>query len=236
MTLLAALLLASVPPGYAQMPADLTGHWQGALEAEGRATTFVIDLATNRQGAPAGTISVPAQNVNGLPLTAIHVDGRTVAFHARTDQPFTGVLSDDGRTISGDFNVSGHTVPFSMTRTGEPKIEAPAASAPIGKDLEGTWNATLEGQGAALRLVLTLANHADGTASARLVNLDEGSLELPAVITRAGSSVTLEFKVVGASYTGTLNGSGTELAGTYTQGPITAPVTFHRADSETKRF
>jgi hypothetical protein len=123
-----------------------------------------------------------------------------------------------------------------MTRTGEPKLEPPPASAAIGKDLEGRWTATLEGQGAALRLVLTLVNQADGTASARLVNLDEGGLELPAVITRAGSSVTLDFKVVAASFTGTLNPSGTELAGTYTQGPITAPVTFQRVGSDPKRF
>jgi hypothetical protein len=236
-SLLVALLFAAVPSARAQTAAVLAGHWEGAVEAEGRVVTFQVDLATNRQGEPVGTVSVPAQNLKGLPLTSIRLEGGSVTFHARSDQPFSGVLSADGHSISGEFNVSGRSIPFSMTRTGDSRIEPQPASAPIGKDLEGTWNATLSGQEGTLRLVLTMTNHADGTATGRLVNLDEGSLELPARITRTGSSVTLDFNVVGASYTGTLNDSGTELSGTYTQGPITAPLTFQRAAAaDVKRF
>jgi hypothetical protein len=38
-------------------------------------------------------------------------------------------------------------MPFSLTRTGDPRIEAPATSAPIGKELEGIWNGTLDVNG-----------------------------------------------------------------------------------------
>jgi hypothetical protein len=237
-SLLVTLLLAAAPPARgAQTAAALAGHWEGAVEAEGRVATFEVDLATTRQGEPVGTISVPAQNVKGLPLTSIRLEGKSVAFYARTDQPFNGVLSADGHSISGEFNVSGHSIPFTMTRTGDPRIAPQPTSAPIGRDLEGTWNATLNGHEGTLRLVLTMTNRADGTATGRVVNLDEGSLELPARITRTGSSVTLEFNVVGASYTGILNDAGTELAGTYTQGPVTTPLTFQRAAAaDVKRF
>jgi len=130
--------------------------------------------------------------------------------------------------MSGDFLVGGAAVPFTLTRVGDPKIEAAAKSKAIGKDVEGTWNGTLEVQGTQLRLVLTMANHPDGTATARIVNLDQGEVALPATITQTGASVTIETSAVVSAFSGALNATGTELAGTFTQGPLNLPLTFRR--------
>jgi hypothetical protein len=57
-------------------------------------------------------------------------------------------------------------------------------------------------------------------------------LEIPiAAITQKASSLTLDLKAVGASFSGALNADATELAGTYTQGPLALPLTFRRSSA-----
>ena len=226
----AALLLLSVPFLRAQAPADPSGHWEGSLQAQGVELRVEVDLATNSKGELVGTISTPAQNLKGLPLARVAVEGRSIRFHARADQPFNGVLSADGRSMSGTLTANGSSMPVNMSRTGDPRIEVPAKSAAIGKELEGTWNGTLNVNGTQLRLVLTMSSQSDGTAIGSIVNVDEGRLEIPAsTITQAASIVTLEFKTVGGSYSGALSNDGTELVGRYSQGALIVPVTFQKA-------
>lgn len=224
----ASLLLLPSSVLHAQTAVNPSGHWEGTLLAPGMEIGFEVDLATNGRGDLGGTLSVPQQKLKGLPLQKAAVDGASIHFQAREDQPFTGVFSPDGTSLSGDLLVSGTTVPFTLTRAGEPRIEAPARSAPISRDLEGTWNGTLDVQGVQRRLVLTMSNQADGTATGRLVNLDEGGLQIPVAITQKASSVTIDTTVIASSFSGTLNAAGTELAGTLTQGALSLPLTFTR--------
>ena len=228
--LIAAFCLVSASSLGAQTIVDPSGHWQGELQAPGMSIAFEVDFARSANGGYAGAVSIPSQKLKGLPLTRISLDGRTIAFEARADQPLTGTLSDDGKSISGDFLMMGSSVPFMMTRSGESRLEAPPKIARITSALEGEWHATLEADGMPLRLVLTLANRADGSATGRVVNLDEGGLEIPLTVAQNGASVKLDFVVIaGASFAGTLNSAATELAGTYTQNERTAPLTFRRA-------
>ncbi|MBZ5557465.1 MAG: hypothetical protein LAO77_09360 [Acidobacteriia bacterium] len=224
---IAALLLLPVSSARAQTAADPSGHWQGKIETPGMDLNIEVDLAKNGAGALIGTVAIPAEHVKGLPLAKLVVEGRTVTFGAREDQTLTGDLSDDGKTMSGTFSVAGATVPFLLTREGDAKIDPPARSAAIGKDLEGTWTTTVESTGN--RVALKLTNHPDGTATGSLINLSEGGLEIPMRITQTGSSVTLETTVVAGTFSGTLNAAATELAGTWSEGPVSKPVTFHRA-------
>ncbi len=232
MLLIAALLLVPAPSLRAQTAVDPSGHWEGAVQAPEMEVKIEIDLAKNSKGDLAGTFSNPAQNLKGLLLANFAVDGRSVSFQikgsAPADRTFKGALSADGTSMSGEYTQGGYTIPFSMTRTGDPRIEPPAKSAPIGKELEGTWNSTLEVKGIQRRLVLTMSNQPDGTATGTFVNVDEG-LEIPiATITQNASSVTLDVKAVGGSYSGALNPEGTELVGTWTQGPAALPLTSPR--------
>jgi len=225
--LLAALLVPG-PFLHAQVPADPSGHWEGSVQVPGMDLKFAVDLARNAKGELSGTLSVPSQKLTGLPLLKIAAEGKSISFYARRDQTLTGDLSDDGKSMSGTFAAEGAAVPFSLTRTGEPKIEPPVRSARIGKELEGTWHGTLERAGA--RLVLTMSNQPDGTATGRVVNVDEGGLEIPVAITQNASSVTLDTTVIVAAFNGVLNQAGTELVGTWTQGSLALPLTFRRAD------
>jgi hypothetical protein len=82
-----------------------------------------------------------------------------------------------------------------------------------------------------LRLTLTLANQADGTAIGTIVSVDRGDLELPLGLTQKASTIMLNSSAIGGDFfAGALNGAG-ELVGTFSQGPVTAPLTFVRAAS-----
>jgi hypothetical protein len=238
-TLLAALLLSPLTSLLAQTAADLTGHWEGSIQAPTKEVRIEVDLAKNGQGELEGTFNNPAQNLKGLPLSNFSVEGRAVSFQikgAPGERAFKGDLSADAKSISGDYNQSGYSVRFSLTRTGDPRIEAPAKSAPIAKELEGVWNGTLDAHGKQMRVVLTMANQPDGTATGSFVSVDEG-LEIPiATITQKASSVTLDVKAVGGSYSGALNNDATELAGTYTQGSLVLSLNFRRsAENQAKK-
>src|SRR6266850_1246807 len=231
--LLAALFLLPAAPLAAQSAADPSGHWEGAIQAPNMEVRFEIDLAKNSKGELAGSFGQPAENLRGLPLANFAMDGRSIDFQikgsAAGQRTFKGALSADGASMSGDFSQAGFTVRFSLTRTGDARVDTPARNASIGKELEGTWNGTVDVNGLQRRLVLTLANQPDGAATGNVLNVDEG-LAIPiSAITQKGSSVTLDVKAVGGSFSGALNAEGTELVGTLTQGSAVEPVTFRLA-------
>jgi hypothetical protein len=94
-----------------QTGSAVSGHWEGAVQAPNRSLEFQLDLAGTATGLH-GTISIPAQDIKGLPLVIAAVDGDTVRFGARSDQTFNGRLSADGKSITGTFKVPQGEVPF----------------------------------------------------------------------------------------------------------------------------
>jgi hypothetical protein len=226
---MAALLLAYAT---AQNSSDPSGHWEAVIQAQGQDVKIEIDLAKNSKGEMIGTFAQPAQGVKGLPLSKITVDGRSVYFVLKADvQPviFAGVLSADGKAITGDIALAGESIPFRFARTGEAKFTAVPKSAPIGKELEGTWNGTLETAGGQMRLTLKMANQPDGTAAGTVVSVDGSGVEIPIAMKQNAASLTIDLPTVGASFAGVLSSTGTELTGTWTQQSVTLPLTFQRA-------
>ncbi len=215
----------------AQSVADPSGHWTGSIQIPGRTIEFQADFGQNNSGQLVGTITVQSDDSDGFPfpLNRIAVDGKSMTFSARSDSPFHGVLSDDGTMMSGTTTLSGYELPFGMRRTGEAQLVPAPTSAVVSKELEGDWNATLEIAGKQFRFVLTIANQPDGTAIAHIVDLDEGGLVVPVVVTQKASHVSYESRGVRSSYAGELNAAGTELTGTWTQRDLSGPLNFRRA-------
>jgi len=232
-TLTPLLLLLSLTAD-AQTGGDPSGHWEGAVQAPEMAITIEVDLAKENR-VLVGTVSVPQQNLKGFPLVIEAAEGRSLSFRfkgAPGNRHFAGALSEDGQSITGEFTQSGYSFPFTLTRKGEPRIDAPVRSAPIPRELEGPWSATLEGRsqnGIQQRIILTLSNQPDGTSTGTVVNPGDG-LEIPiASIARTGSRVTLDLKAISGSYSGTVNADGTEMVGTFIQGTAVLPLTFRRS-------
>ena len=197
------------------------GHWEGTIGPPGREAAVHVDLASV-DGKPVGTISMPGEKLKGVPVRDITVEGGMVAFSAREDQPFVGKVTADGKSMVGEVMAEGHEIPVSLTRTGDASIETHVWTTAAGKELEGTWNGSVNG-GAAVRLHMT-------SRSGNIVNVSEGGLEIPvSSFTRNGSSITLDLKAIGASWTGELNREGTELSGILREGDRSLPVKFLKA-------
>jgi hypothetical protein len=231
---LSGLIVLSATALRAQAPVDLSGHWEGSIQAPGMELGFQIDLAGSAGRELSGTVSIPSENLRGVPLQMVSIKDKVVSFYARRDQPLAGYLSDDGRSISGDYSIEGFTLPFNLTRTGDARIEPPVRSAAVSRELEGTWTGSLQAGGESLRVSLTMANLPDGTATGRLVVIDQGGLQIPVAIVQQASSVTLDSNAVPARFSGALTAEGAELAGTWTQGSIEVPLTFRRATGSGK--
>ena len=206
-----------------------SGHWEGTLDTPQASIPFQVDFAQT-DGALVGALSIPMQHLKALPLTKIVVDGNAVTFGARSDQLLSAIVAEDGKTMAGTFTADAFSLPFTLTRTGEAAIEPPPASPRIGKDLEGTWQASLGDGGVEAHVLLTMRNDPDGKARGEIVNLDEGGLRLPIAIAQTAAGVIIETRAVASTFAGVLNGAG-ELVGTYHQGALEIPVTFRKADS-----
>src|SRR5262249_4585167 len=142
---------------------------------------------------------------------------------------FSGVLSPDGAALYGEYRFRDFEFPFTLSRAGAARIDPQPSSPPVTRDLEGQWTATVSTDGTEMHAVLKIVNHPDGKSTGTLMNLDEGSLELPiASIHQDGSDVMLRFTVLDASYAGVLNASSHELVGTWTQGTSSLSMTFRR--------
>lgn len=213
------------------------GHWQGVIRAEAMQVDIEVDLSKKPNGELAGTFTNAVKNVHGFPLSNVAADGKNVTFaiNAQGGGVFRATLAADGRSMSGTFATRGPDgkeleLPFELTRTGDAKIEGPPKHAAVGKELEGRWSGSMDVEGSVRELGLHFINHPDGTATAVLT---AGEAQVPITrVEQKQSQVSLDVKTIGGSYAGTLNAEGTELTGTWTQGPFEAPLTFRRAVAE----
>jgi len=232
-----SLLFVPATALFAQAAVDPSGHWTGAIHvppfngAGSREVAIDIDLTKNASGGLDGTFGQPGQNVKGLPLAKVALDGRTVSFElkATTGGGLFRASLADAASMSGEFVTTegGYTIPFDLKRTGDAQIAPTPRSAAIGRELEGTWNGTIDVNGKQERLVLKMANRGDGTATGTILDLDGSAVEIPIAMTLKASTFTLEVPAVGASYVAQLT-AGNELVGTWTQGPVNLPLTFTR--------
>ena len=102
------------------------------------------------------------------------------------------------------------------------------ASLASAQDVTGDWHGTLSVNGAELRLVLHISQNSDGTLKAALDSIDQNANGIPVTsATLRGSELSLKVDAVHGSYEGKVNATGSEIAGTWTQGtPL--ELTFHR--------
>jgi hypothetical protein len=230
--LVVSLLFTPAPASPAQAGSPATGHWVGVVDMGDVKLDIEIDLSRNAAGQFVATFGQPGQGVKGLPFREVTVNGRTVRLVLNAgEQPstFDATVSEDGQTMTGEATQTGASAPFVLTRKGDARVVTVAASTPIAKALEGTWHATLDVGGRQQRLVLTLRNNADGTASGTVMSPDGSGVEIPVAIVQKGSDVTIDVPSVGASLTAVLNAAGTEISGTWKQSAMALPVTFRRA-------
>jgi hypothetical protein len=225
-------VLALLSPSSSSAQAvDPSAHWVGAIDTPEMSMAIEIDLGKGTNGQFVATFAQPQQGVKGLPFSSVTVDGRAVRLVLKAgpeNSTFEGTLSPDGNELSGTASQAGMSAPFKLTRHGAARIVQAPKSAPIAKELEGTWSGALDVGGRQQRLIVTLTNHADGSSTGTVMSPDGSGVAIPAAITQGEATVTIDVPSVGAGFVGMLNGSGGELTGTWTQAQVTLPLTLKR--------
>ena len=235
---LCAALAAAAPA--ADQSAGAAAHWDGTIHVTppgqpAQDAPLVVDLDHNASGGWKGSVDV-GPRIKGLPLGNITVNGLTVHFTIQNmpgNPSFDGTLSPDGKTLSGQATQAGQSTTFTLSRAGAPKVVEAPKSTVISGQLEGKWQGVLQPPGQTFNLVLDLAKSSDGIGNGTLTSVDQGNNKAPlSQVTQNGQHVTFAIQIIAGSFEGDLSADGTELKGTWTQGPNSLPLTFKKAEAQ----
>jgi hypothetical protein len=232
LVVLAFWLLVRAAELLAQSPVDPSGHWEGAVQLPNSPLAIEVDVARNAKGELAATFAEPSAGVKGFPFSIVELQGRTLRLVLKAGEKpstFTGTLSIDGKTISGNAEQGGEKTTFTLTRVGEARVAAQPKNARIAKELEGAWYGAIDMGGRQMRLVLKLANHADGTAEGTVMSPDGSGIEIPLGIKEKDGHVEIGVPSVGAAFIGKFDAVKLELNGQWTQSTATFPLKFRRS-------
>jgi len=226
--LLLSLVLILIP---VQSQPSAAGHWEGNIAVPGTPIQIVVDLARGKEGFWRGTLGVPSQGGQDLPLLNLNVDGVSVSF----DMPgapgypsMKGKLSADGKTLAGELTQSGTSLPFQLERKGETKLTADAKTpGPIG-ELKGEWEGALDAGGQVLHLKFKITPTQEGSLAGVLDSIDQQVFIPIDSATEQAGSVTLVLNLIGGSFKGKLGADRKSIEGTWEQNGTPLPLTLKR--------
>lgn len=193
------------------------GHWEGVVTANNTEIGITLDLAKNVKSEWVASMGVPAQNATGLVVQSVTVNGASVSFVAveLMMSKFDLTLGAGG-TMRGTITTQQGPISVEFKRTGEAKIERIPASPAVSKELEGDWEGTLIVPGASFPMIFHFKNQPDRTVSATMDSPARNAMAIPLNdVKQSGRNVEFGMKVANASFQGTLNQEGTELAGKF---------------------
>lgn len=117
-TWLLATLLFSVP-AYAADPV-LDGLWKGPLPVPGGQLEVVFRVVTLTGGSFFATLDVPQQKINRMAVS-VEVRGDTIVFVApEAGSQFRGMVSGDGKQLTGTWQQPGYQVALTLGYTSAP--------------------------------------------------------------------------------------------------------------------
>ena len=101
------------------------------------------------------------------------------------------------------------------------------------QSIAGTWQGTLNA-GKELRLVFIISNTSAGGLAAMAHSIDQGGQGLPAsAVTFQGTALRMTLAGIGGTFEGQMSADGSSIAGTWTQGGKSLPLTLARATPDT---
>ena len=213
------------------------GHWEGSFTVNNREIGISLDLAKNAKSEWIASMGLPSQNMTGLVVMDVAVNGKSVKFVAVELQMATCdlTLGPDGRmkgTMSapqGPMSTQG-PMPVELKRTGEAKVELIPRSPAVSKELEGDWEGSLQDPNGALHpLVFHFKNQPDKTVAATMDNPERNFMAMPLNnVKQTGQKVEFGLKIAGASFQGSLNKEGAELAGEFIHDAGSMPLTLRK--------
>ena len=209
---IAALILSAVCLAQSQ---DVTGDWQGLLNAGTAQLHIVLHVAKDNDGNLKATWDSVDQRAFGLPVSSISLKNSELEFDVdKVQGSYVGKLNPEATKISGSWSQGGAFLDLDFRRATDAVKAQPKPAAP--SDIDGAWVGTIEASGIELRVVFHILNTADGL-TATMDSPDQGvNGVLATAVTRNGSSLKIEMKQKGAAYEGKISSDLSTIDGTYT--------------------
>ncbi len=212
MFLLGGFLAATAVWGQAATQ-SLAGDWQGTLMGQ---LPLVLHLRVAADGGMTAAMDSPAQGAMGLAGANAKLSGKTLSFDVPVIQgSYSGTLSADGKTLTGDWKQVGRTFPlvFHQTAT-EAELEA-VKPTPV----DGDWEGALHAGSATLRVAFHFHAQPGGTIACSMDSIDQGAMGIGCSDVKLdGQKLMFSVPAVHGSYEGTLSADGKSIAGTWSQG------------------
>jgi pimeloyl-ACP methyl ester carboxylesterase len=221
--LLAAGLLVSSMNGFAQ---DITGDWQGTLEAGVAELRLVLHVTKSPDGSLHATLDSVDQASYGIPVTSVSLKGDKLNLALESIHgSYSGTVAADAKHISGTWS-QGQPLPLDWTRAPAPVKSLNKPSKP--SDIDGAWAGTIDAGAIKLRVIFHIINTDDGLV-ATLDSPDQNVNGIPATaVKRDTSSLTIEVKSIGGVFQGQIAKDLNTISGTWTQAGNTTPLTVTR--------
>ena len=208
----------------------LQGYWKGALSigpTQLRLAFKIIDAGPGKWNATLDSLDQGARN---LPVSNVTFHQPVVEMEINGVGGFyEGKMNADGTAIEGKWSQGGKSLDLVLSR-GAPDADPMATGSLVAQkdtDPQGEWNGVLDLKGTRLRIDLKVVKLPDGTFSATLDSPDQGAKGIPATrVKHDAPQLRLEWKGMGASYQGTVEGS--KLSGKWQQGPVQMDLNFAR--------
>lgn len=220
----AGLLMSQL--AFAQTAPDPLGDWHGTLVTPRGNLTLVVTIARGADGALKAELESPDQAPGSkIPATGVRFENGQLSLEvAPLSASYKGSWSAADQAWQGTFTQGGD-LPLKL-------VKGLPAPKPVVDGLDGTWNATINRNGADLRFVLRVRTTSAGTV-ALFDSPDQLAMGLPVQdLVRDGQTVRFKLSASAATYEGTLSQDQSKLAGTLTTaGQPAVPVTFTRGSA-----
>lgn len=206
---LALLVIALAAPARAQEP--IAGDWNGVLGTPGGQLRLILTIRQAADGALSAEVESPDQAPGQkIPVPTIALtDGRLSFAIPLIGARYEGQWQADRQVFAGSFRQASD-LPLELAR-------GAGAAVPVIEGLDGTWQGSVERNGAVLRLLLRVTSGPRGT-SAMLDSPDMLAYGLPVTgLSREGRRVRFTVPAGGSAFDGMVAENGQAMTGRWTR-------------------
>jgi hypothetical protein len=212
----------------------LVGGWHGPVTVPGASVTFVARFKRNDKGEFTGTLSVPEQGGQELPMDDIQFADNKLDFKVPpVSGEFIGDYANGGFTglwRQGGNPPAGFPVSLKKGDVATPVFPL-KLSAESFASLAGKWTGALTGTKGTITIVMRFEVNAGGQYVGFLDSPDQGAMGLPIVeASVAAGKLTTKMNAPPAQFEGTISGKTIvgQLTQNLPQGPMSTPLTLTR--------
>jgi hypothetical protein len=218
---------------------DIQGAWAGIFEAGQQKWPMMYKISRENGSYHAVEVNI-YQGAREMPVSRLVYDYPKVRIEQKAiGFTYEATLNPKTMEMSGTWKQGKGSGPFAMKlnalSNAFPELMAESDYAPRkDSDLQGYWKGTLKAGNTPLRVILKIAERADGTFRVSGDSPDQGGQDIEATaITYHRPSVKVEFGGIGGYYEGTLDDSDRVITGNWMQGDKPLPLNLERAKPET---